>query len=365
MYYMKHTYFIFLLFFILPTDTKAQCLYPNGDFETWINDVFVIDENDPNSAYPYLRPEAHISSIRAFILFLGVAFGDAQTIDELTNNGQSAFGFDQSTDAYEGSFASKLEATSTINLADIYTVFQCDEVPDSLSFWVKHIGTNDDTLNILSVFDMGLSAIPEEESELDNFPAYISEQLILNTDTEYINFTVPVNENFDATIDTGYVLFALVTPQEQLDAGELSYLLIDKVEFKGTSTVVDADMDGFNSDVDCDDMNPAINPDAIEIAGNGIDEDCDGMDGAVSTNHLSALEFSLFPNPASHAINIVLKNNLEDHIFKILNLQGKVIIQEHFHGKPIDISSLHSGSYLLQVINRGNGNSGTQIIHKQ
>jgi hypothetical protein len=41
---------------------------------------------------------------------------------------------------------------------------------------------------------------------------------------------------------------------------------------------VDSDHDGFSSDVDCDDTNPAIHPGAKDVFDNGIDEDCSGGD---------------------------------------------------------------------------------------
>lgn len=42
-----------------------------------------------------------------------------------------------------------------------------------------------------------------------------------------------------------------------------------------TGITLDLDEDGFNSDVDCDDTNAEINPEASEVCDDGVDNDCD------------------------------------------------------------------------------------------
>ncbi len=53
---------------------------------------------------------------------------------------------------------------------------------------------------------------------------------------------------------------------------------ISNVPTSCSNIVVDNDGDGFASSEDCDDNNSSINPAALDIPDNGIDEDCDGLD---------------------------------------------------------------------------------------
>jgi len=109
----------------------------------------------------------------------------------------------------------------------------------------------------------------------------------------------------------------------------------------------DNDGDGYLSDVDCDDENSAINPGAVDIPNNGIDEDCNGVDLISSTHELENGTINIYPNPAIHKINLDVEGHLN---FKasIYNLNGKIITQST-NKNEISIDQIPAGTYMLEI----------------
>lgn len=114
-----------------------------------------------------------------------------------------------------------------------------------------------------------------------------------------------------------------------------------------TEVVTDMDGDGYDNLDDCDDKDPNINPAAVEIPDNGIDEDCDGIDLVTSTYEIGNSTIKIYPNPVIDRINIDVDGQLVYQV-NLYDLNGKLILTE-LNALEVKPGPLPTGIYMLEV----------------
>ena len=218
------TFTILLFSFLFFSYGHAQCEFTNPSFEDWSESTFVLSDGEGGvDSAEVIIPDDNTSFIRLFLLSFAAAF-DPSVAMVLQDDAQGLLGIDQSEDASDGDFAVKLQGGYDLATSDLYGVFGCDELPDQFNLDVKHMGETNDTFLVFVIFDEGLNAIPQDEEDLANFPAYATTEMVYNSDTDYETVSIPVIQNFEAPIDTFYYLIITET------AGD-SYFLIDNLSF--------------------------------------------------------------------------------------------------------------------------------------
>lgn len=169
-----------------------------------------------------------------------------------------------------------------------------------------------------------------------------------------------IDNNCNGSIDEGLPIYNFYRDSDGDGYGDAA----DKV-----SLCLNTAPTGYITDsTDCDDANAAINPAAVDIPNNGIDEDCSGSDSIyifiTEVGNLKDLE--VYPNPTGGLVNIQSKisNKL---LVQLYDANGKLIEEkqyEHAHDIVLDMSNRSQGIYTLRVTNE-NGDIASIQLAKQ
>ena len=87
-------------------------------------------------------------------------------------------------------------------------------------------------------------------------------------------------------------------------------------------------------------------------------------DATLSSTSFSAVDFQIYPNPTSSILNI--NTDLNNFNYSIYSIDGKIVRQgnSQINQTSIDVSSLISGIYMLDVLTENNERSIQKFIKK-
>ena len=134
------------------------------------------------------------------------------------------------------------------------------------------------------------------------------------------------------------------------------------------STCSDTPLPGFSvNNLDCDDTNAAINPDATEVLDN-LDNDCNGLVDDISATHDVVLTVKTYPNPVREVLTIQLEAALGEAEMQLSNMEGKVVKTTRLDfasgQASLSFAGLPQGVYLLRIAELSGGRLWMQRVVK-
>lgn len=153
-----------------------------------------------------------------------------------------------------------------------------------------------------------------------------------------------IDDNCDGTIDEfqGFLFYADTDGDTYGDANTAIFECTAPTGYVTNAT-------------DCDDTNAAVNPGATEVVGNDIDEDCDGQI-IDSVDELNAnWQVSVYPNPVTANINLMLTGANGQVKLDIFDAMGKLVSSNFFVAgnapTVVECGQLSQGTYSIVISN--------------
>ncbi|MEM7572507.1 MAG: MopE-related protein [Bacteroidota bacterium] len=178
---------------------------------------------------------------------------------------------------------------------------------------------------------------------------YVTNNLDCNDSNPMINPNSPescdgIDNNCSGLVDDGLTLYTYYFDEDGDGFGDPDNPL--------DTCAVELPVDYVRNDLDCDDTNPGVNPDTLEIE-DGLDNDCNGLidDDVVSVNNLTIQAVEIFPNPVAGELQLK-QTAFREAQLEVFNLNGQRVMMESLDfrvngGARVDVASLTPGIYLL------------------
>lgn len=138
----------------------------------------------------------------------------------------------------------------------------------------------------------------------------------------------------------------------------------------GSTFYEDADGDGYgypgttltgctiptgyvSNNLDCDDGDPAINPEAIDATIDGIDQNCMNGDGDMAgIEELADNSILVYPNPTTGVLTVDMSHLTVMNSIEVVDLNGRTVVNKtaiNAGSTQLDLSSLQNGFYIIKV----------------
>lgn len=319
---------------ITPGEGLQYCFVPNGGFPTFVGGIqtgglFPVG-NGPETYIDSFVPAGNYSSVTPLDGLLGSPLNGNWTIRVVDNLGAD--------NGYI--FSWELNFDPNLQLEDF------DFVPSIVSqSW-------DSDPSITEINGNTITVAPESAGEfcyvfriVDAFGCEYIEEVCVNVAAEDAS---PV-AYYEDTDGDGY--------------GDMNSVTIQCSEI--------APLGFVRNNLDCNDGDNLINPDALDTEGNGVDENCDGADGdLLGLDGIKANDITVQPNPFHNSMvinvpTILIGRQLHVHIY---DLNGRMVYEKTYSNlnsqitiKTLDV--LEKGPYILRISNETVGlNSVKKLI---